>query len=105
MSPSTTPATEIATHPSTSSIPEATPPSPSPPPVTRTHSMSLPPNPKPRVPFDPSTSHVTRSKSAETEPSSFTVANKFVEWRKAMAEEYSALVRNDTWNLPFFRQL
>ncbi|XP_043692860.1 uncharacterized mitochondrial protein AtMg00820-like [Telopea speciosissima] len=34
-----------------------------------------------------------------TEPTSFSQANKVMEWRKAMAEEFNALLRIDTWSL------
>ncbi|KAJ0467966.1 putative RNA-directed DNA polymerase [Helianthus annuus] len=55
------------------------------------------PNPKKTNRYNPSanTSYI----SPPTEPTSFSVANKDPHWRQAMADEYSALVRNGTWSL------
>lgn len=77
------------------SPPSATNPPP-PPPPPRARPSHLRQNPKQRVVFAPSANHTTTS---PTEPTSFTIANKSPEWRQAMADEYSALVRNGTWSL------
>lgn len=58
---------------------------------------NLRPNPKVRVPYNPAAYHT--SAPDETEPSSFSVANKFQHWQKAMTAEYDALMRNRTWTL------
>jgi hypothetical protein len=36
---------------------------------------------------------------AEVEPTSFSQENKSTKWKEAMAEEYNALLANDTWDL------
>lgn len=59
---------------------------------------NLRPNPKPTKPYDP-TSYHTHTSSPDIEPTTFTIANKLPQWRQAMAEEYSALLRNNTWSL------
>ena len=48
-----------------------------------------------------SKSHTSHHKSSNstTEPSSFSQALKDPNWRKAMSEEYDALVHNGTWEL------
>ncbi|KAK1434088.1 hypothetical protein QVD17_11006 [Tagetes erecta] len=74
------------------------PPPPPPPPPTRPRPSNLRQHPKPRVPFDPSAFHTTTSPPTTT-PTSFAIANKYPEWRQAMAEEYHALVKNGTWSL------
>ncbi|KAD5508938.1 hypothetical protein E3N88_16641 [Mikania micrantha] len=51
------------------------------------------------LPDPNSCSSVSTDPPNSVEPSSFTVANKSPEWRKAMAEEFDALVRNGTWSL------
>ena len=35
----------------------------------------------------------------ETEPSSFSIASKSLQWREAMDKEFSALLHNGTWSL------
>ncbi|KAL8105399.1 hypothetical protein AgCh_029267 [Apium graveolens] len=37
--------------------------------------------------------------SPETEPTSFSQANKYPRWRQTMGEEFAALQKNDTWSL------
>ncbi|KAJ9553489.1 hypothetical protein OSB04_017534 [Centaurea solstitialis] len=80
------------------------PPQPSPPPSsttaqpTRTRPPNLRPNPKKTQPYNASSYH-TQHPSPDTEPTSFTIANRYPQWRNAMAEEYSALMRNGTWTL------
>ncbi|KAM0038591.1 putative RNA-directed DNA polymerase [Helianthus debilis subsp. tardiflorus] len=69
---------------------------PGPPP--RQRPSNLRPNPKQTNPYKPTSFH-TSTTSPDIEPTSFTVANKESHWRKAMAEEYSALIRNGTWSL------
>ncbi|KAK9054204.1 hypothetical protein SSX86_025282 [Deinandra increscens subsp. villosa] len=71
---------------------------PPPPPVHRTRPPNLRPQPKRKIPYDPS-ANIATSSPPTFEPISFTVANKYPEWRHAMAEEYSALVQNGTWSL------
>ncbi|KAM0072744.1 putative RNA-directed DNA polymerase [Helianthus debilis subsp. tardiflorus] len=72
-------------------------PVPPPPPPPRTRPPNLRPNPKQPSRYNPSS--YTTTISPGTEPVSFAIANKDPHWRKAMAEEYSALVRNGTWSL------
>jgi len=79
--------------------PTTTPPQPhsTPLPSTpRTRPHNLRPNPKPNSKFIAASFH---SSTPETEPATFTVANKDPKWRHAMSEEYSALLRNNTWTL------
>ncbi|KAJ0816493.1 putative RNA-directed DNA polymerase [Helianthus annuus] len=80
-------------HPHPPNIPDSLPTPPPPPP--RTRPSHLRPNPKPVDRYSPSSFHTTTI----SEPSSFTIANKDPHWRAAMAEEYSALMRNGTWSL------
>ncbi|XP_043705178.1 uncharacterized mitochondrial protein AtMg00820-like [Telopea speciosissima] len=42
---------------------------------------------------------VTSVTCSDEEPMSYTVANKNPKWRKAMSEEFDALLRNGTWEL------
>ncbi|KAK9073638.1 hypothetical protein SSX86_007962 [Deinandra increscens subsp. villosa] len=81
-----------------SSSSNASTPSPPPSPPTRTRPKHLRPNPKRRIPFDPSANLATTSPPT-FEPTSFTIASKYPEWRQAMEDEYSALVQNGTWLL------
>ncbi|KAD6794805.1 hypothetical protein E3N88_05701 [Mikania micrantha] len=70
---------------------------PNPPPRARPPNLQQ--NPKTTIRYNPSAYHVSTDSPNSVEPSSFTVANKSPEWRKAMAEEFDALVRNGTWSL------
>ncbi|GJU05573.1 integrase [Tanacetum coccineum] len=72
---------------------------PPPPPITRQRPANLRQNLKQRVPFNPSANHATVLPTTIIEPTSFTVANNFSEWRQAMKEEYDALMKNGTWSL------
>ncbi|GJV81767.1 integrase [Tanacetum coccineum] len=80
---------------STTSIPTP----PPPPPITRQRLVNLLQNPKQRVPYNPSANHATVLPTSITEPTSFTIANNFSEWRQAMKEAYDALMKNETWSL------
>ncbi|KAJ0500301.1 putative RNA-directed DNA polymerase [Helianthus annuus] len=60
-------------------------------------SKTLPPIPEPAQ-TEP-TRPTQKSEPPTSEPVTFTAANKFTEWRRAMAEEFSALVSNGTWSL------
>ncbi|KAJ0788607.1 putative RNA-directed DNA polymerase [Helianthus annuus] len=75
------------------------PPPPPPPPPPRPRPSNLRPNPKQPDRYNPAAYTATTSTSPPIEPTSFTVANKSLEWRQAMAEELSALHRNGTWTL------
>ncbi|KAJ0612890.1 putative RNA-directed DNA polymerase [Helianthus annuus] len=70
---------------------------PDPTPQPRPRPSNLRPNPKQRVPYNPSAFHA--STSPEIEPTSFAIANKDPRWRNAMTKEYAALLRNGTWSL------
>ncbi|KAD0157053.1 hypothetical protein E3N88_44702 [Mikania micrantha] len=85
--------TSASTNPSTSS---QTPPPP-PPPPPRPRPSNLRPNPKQPERYTPSSFHT--SSSSDSEPTSFTIANRNPRWQAAMAAEYSALMRNGTWSL------
>ncbi|KAJ0726566.1 putative RNA-directed DNA polymerase [Helianthus annuus] len=97
--PTSAPDSTSSTSPNQpTSAPSASPiPTPPPPPPIRTRPPNLRPNPKKTNRYNPSanTSYI----SPPTEPTSFSVANKDPHWRQAMADEYSALVRNGTWSL------
>ncbi|KAJ0522439.1 putative RNA-directed DNA polymerase [Helianthus annuus] len=73
--------------------------SPTPPPPSSTTTRTRPPNlrsnPKQTKPYNAS----FHTSTAEPEPTTFTVANADPNWRKAMAEEYSSLMRHGTWTL------
>ncbi|KAJ0542271.1 putative RNA-directed DNA polymerase [Helianthus annuus] len=73
--------------------------SPTPPPPSSTTTRTRPPNlrsnPKQTKPYNAS----FHTSTAESEPTTFTVANADPNWRKAMAEEYSSLMRHGTWTL------
>ncbi|CAH1438446.1 unnamed protein product [Lactuca virosa] len=62
--------------------------------LPRPRPSNLRPNPKPSQPYSPASYHTT---TVPTEPATFNVANKSPQWRQAMADEYSALQRNNTW--------
>ncbi|GJX29430.1 putative RNA-directed DNA polymerase, partial [Tanacetum coccineum] len=66
-------------------------------PPRRVRPPSLRPNPKQRVRYNPYAYHT--SSATETEPPTFSVANRDPHWKNAMAEEYAALTRNGTWSL------
>ncbi|GJT77266.1 retrovirus-related pol polyprotein from transposon TNT 1-94 [Tanacetum coccineum] len=84
----------------TTSIPAPPPtPPPPPPPITRQRPANLCQNPKQSVPYNPSANHATVLPTTITEPTSFTVANNYPEWRQAMKEEYDALMKNGMWSL------
>ncbi|KAJ0483795.1 putative RNA-directed DNA polymerase [Helianthus annuus] len=68
-------------------------------PQPRARPAHLRPNPKPTDRFSPSAYHTSVGSSTNSEPTSFTVANKSPEWRQAMNDEFSALVKNGTWSL------
>nr|GEV59068.1 UDP-glycosyltransferase superfamily protein [Tanacetum cinerariifolium] len=80
---------------STTSIPTP----PPPPLITRQRPANLCQNPKQRVPYNPFANHATVLPTTITEPTSFTVANNFSEWRQAMKEKYDALMKNRMWSL------
>jgi hypothetical protein len=84
------------TYTQTAANPTITHPPPTPS-ATRTRPPSLRPNPKTAKPYNASSFSTTTS--PDTEPTSFTIANKSSHWRQAMADEYSALLRNGTWTL------
>ncbi|KAL9993337.1 putative RNA-directed DNA polymerase [Helianthus debilis subsp. tardiflorus] len=67
-------------------------------PTHRSRPSNLRQNPKQSKPYNPSSFHTTPSPST-TEPTTFATANTDSHWRKAMADEYSALIRNGTWTL------
>ncbi|KAJ0467191.1 putative RNA-directed DNA polymerase [Helianthus annuus] len=79
--------------------PPPSPPNPPPPPVQRTRPPNLRPNPKQSNRYNPAAYTVSTSTSLPLEPTSFTIANKYVEWRHAMSTEMNALYRNGTWTL------
>ncbi|KAK9062643.1 hypothetical protein SSX86_019831 [Deinandra increscens subsp. villosa] len=88
----------------TSAAPPSTQPS-----TTRPRPSNLRPNPKQTERYNPSAFQTTTTPTdpvsspflppPTTEPRSFTVANKHIEWRRAMVEEFSALTSNGTWSL------
>ncbi|KAD4981730.1 hypothetical protein E3N88_18401 [Mikania micrantha] len=84
--------TSASTNPSTSS---QTPPLPPPPPPFRPRPSNLRPNPKQPERYTPSSFHTS---SSDSEPTSFSIANRNPCWQAAMAAEYSALMRNGTWS-------
>ncbi|XP_035544166.1 uncharacterized mitochondrial protein AtMg00820-like [Juglans regia] len=50
------------------------------------------------VPFPPRCCFISTA-TVPDEPSSFTLASKFLEWRQAMSREFDALVNTNTWTL------
>lgn len=46
-----------------------------------------------------STKYPLPNSSLPLEPTCFTQDNKNIHWRKAMQEEYNALIQNGTWTL------
>ncbi|KAD6454838.1 hypothetical protein E3N88_09544 [Mikania micrantha] len=64
----------------------------------RPRPSNLRPNPTKTTRYSPRSFHTSCTPS-QLEPTSFTVANKDPHWQHAMAEEYSALLRNGTWSL------
>ncbi|GKC65444.1 nucleotide-binding alpha-beta plait domain-containing protein, partial [Tanacetum coccineum] len=85
---------------STTSIPTPPPPTPPPPPpITQQHHTNLFENPKQWVLYNPFENHATVLPTTITEPTLFTVANNYTEWRQAIKEEYDALMKNRTWSL------
>ncbi|XP_071728180.1 uncharacterized mitochondrial protein AtMg00810-like [Rutidosis leptorrhynchoides] len=62
----------------------------------RSRPAHLRPNPKQTKPYNASSYHTRYPLS---EPATFTIANNDLKWHNAMAEEYSALIRNGTWLL------
>ncbi|KAJ0806767.1 putative RNA-directed DNA polymerase [Helianthus annuus] len=91
-----TPSTTFRTYSRRSKVNQTDQAPPIPPP--RNRPANLRPNPKTRVPYNPSAYHASTTVS-DGEPTSFTIANKSPQWRSAMAEEYAALIRNGTWSL------
>ncbi|GJX35301.1 retrovirus-related pol polyprotein from transposon TNT 1-94 [Tanacetum coccineum] len=72
---------------STTLIPTPPPPTPPPPPpITPQCLANLLQNHKQRVPYNPSVNHATVLPTTITEPTSFTIANNYPEWRQAMKE-------------------
>ncbi|KAJ9558528.1 hypothetical protein OSB04_013142 [Centaurea solstitialis] len=67
-----------------------------PPPAPRPRPPNLRPNPKQTTRYDPAAYTTTTTPTLPVEPTSFTVANKYIEWRQAMADELAALHRNGT---------
>ncbi|KAD3641993.1 hypothetical protein E3N88_31217 [Mikania micrantha] len=63
--------------------------------ASRPRPANLRPNPKQSKP----TTYTTSRGSPLTEPKTFAAANKDPHWQTAMAAEYSALLRNNTWTL------
>ncbi|KAI3667713.1 hypothetical protein L6452_42782 [Arctium lappa] len=102
--PSTPPPTPPSPLPQNSPIPppsSAPPPAPTsnPPPAPQPRPSNLRPNPKQPDRFNPAAYSITTFSSLPLEPTSFTVANKCLEWHQEMADELSALHRNGTWTL------
>ncbi|CAH1444598.1 unnamed protein product [Lactuca virosa] len=66
--------------------------------TTRSRPAHLRQHPKKTTHFSFESFSITKN-SPTSEPTYFSVANKDPKWRQAMVEEYSALLRNDTWTL------
>ncbi|KAJ0882624.1 putative RNA-directed DNA polymerase [Helianthus annuus] len=96
--PSTSsPTPPVSTSPVSTSPVSTSPVVPAPPP-SRQRPPNLRQNPKQSKPFNPSAYHTTVN-FLESEPPTFAVANAVPQWRQAMFEEYSALMKNGTWTL------
>ncbi|MFS7953765.1 putative RNA-directed DNA polymerase [Helianthus anomalus] len=76
----------------------ATGPNPSTAHMPRPRPSNLRPNPKQPDRYNPAAYAATTS-SKPVEPTNFTIANKYVEWRHAMSEELDALHKNGMWTL------
>ncbi|XP_042952287.1 uncharacterized mitochondrial protein AtMg00820-like [Carya illinoinensis] len=68
--------------------------------ITRSSTNSL----RPRIATDgtipyPSRNCFITTATVPDDPSSYSTASKFPDWRKAMAQEYTALMKNRTWSL------
>ncbi|KAJ0610987.1 putative RNA-directed DNA polymerase [Helianthus annuus] len=83
-----------STQPSSTSQTDSNQPPPN---SNRARPSHLRQNVKPPQKYNPSAYHATTA--PETEPVTFTNANGNPQWRKAMAEEFSALLKNGTWTL------
>ncbi|KAJ0700404.1 putative RNA-directed DNA polymerase [Helianthus annuus] len=70
-----------------------------PPNATRSRPSNLRQKPKPPDRYDPAAYIAKLTSSLPIEPTSFTIANKYSEWRHAMSEELDALHKNGTWTL------
>ncbi|KAL4569482.1 hypothetical protein LXL04_025120 [Taraxacum kok-saghyz] len=95
----------VSAVPATETPPPAAPTPPQPPASTASTPAPTRPRPahlrqhlKPPKPFSHGLFH-THINPPVSEPTPFSVANKDPHWRHAMAEEYSALLRNGTWTL------
>ncbi|KAK1436331.1 hypothetical protein QVD17_02110 [Tagetes erecta] len=95
ITPPSSPSTQLPPSPPITSSSSSHSSTPHPPPRTRPPNLRQ--NPKPRVPYSPTNNHV--STSPTTIPTSFTIANQHPEWRQAMAEEFTSLIKNGTWSL------
>jgi hypothetical protein len=51
------------------------------------------------IPYPPPKALLTELDASIEEPTSFTAANKSVDWRAAMTSEFNALLQNGTWTL------
>jgi hypothetical protein len=51
------------------------------------------------IPYPPPKALLTVKEAPVEEPTSFTVANKFVEWRTTITLEFNALLQNGTWTI------
>ena len=76
--------------------PPASPPAPSRP-VTRSQTGSL--KPVDRLGFSASSAHVAATSTISPIPGNYRSALADPQWRAAMADEYQALIDNDTWRL------
>ncbi|KAJ0697300.1 putative RNA-directed DNA polymerase [Helianthus annuus] len=66
--------------------------------AARSRPANLRPHPKRPDRYNPAAYTATAS-SLPFEPPTFTIANKYSEWRDAMSEELNALYKNGTWTL------
>ncbi|KAJ0544914.1 putative RNA-directed DNA polymerase [Helianthus annuus] len=67
--------------------------------ATRSRPANLRQHPKQPDRYNPAAYTATAPSSLPVEPTSFTIANKYPEWRHAMSEELDALYKNGTWTL------